>query len=341
MDSSSRFLIYAADDHPLNRGVLFRQLSATDNSIAVFEDEQSLFHAIKQNKPDLVIFDSEMQGKDMFAEIRELRKQHSKTDLPILMLTKNDSNEYLALGREAGINAFLKKPFEREQLLILVQNFLDFAGREQKNETKQTTLDIEAVKSNLYEDLHDYLGSRLVDLRILLGKVREDGIVLPEIIESSDRILNQATVFLRSKIAGAEELLEMEVNFLPGIHSLLLNRYAAAERRFLFDYTEKEEDFFNAITNPEMRQNLLSFFEEVTTNDLKYGKDESRWHFALQPDGALVIQFLAPSLYTGLNKEAGTGSTSIRHRAEKTGALLEISQQPEYYYLRATLHHGR
>gem|GEM_PF-6373059 len=94
--SSRKHLIYVADDHPLNRGVLFRQLSATKNSIAVFEDAQSLFHAVQEKKPDLVIFDSEMQGKDMFAEISLLRKQYSKTDLPILMLTKKDSNEYLA-----------------------------------------------------------------------------------------------------------------------------------------------------------------------------------------------------------------------------------------------------
>ncbi len=128
-------------------------------------------------------------------------------------------------------------------------------------------------------------------------------------------------------------MLQLQENFLLGIHSLLLNRYAAAERRFLFEYTEKEEDFFNSISNPEVRQNLLSLFEEVTTNDLKYGKEESRWHFALQPDGALVIQFLAASQYARLNKEQGTGSTSIRHRAEKSGAVLEIYQQPEYYYL--------
>lgn len=58
-----------------------------------------------------------MPGMTGFEVCRELRRRHSLTELPVIMLTARSRLSDLTAGLECGANDYLGKPFAREELL--------------------------------------------------------------------------------------------------------------------------------------------------------------------------------------------------------------------------------
>jgi len=85
--------------------------------------EQALVH-IAQRLPDLIVSDIRMPRMDGYAFARQLRA-NPRTDLiPIVFLTaKDESSERLA-GIRSGVDAYLTKPFEPDELVAVIENIL-------------------------------------------------------------------------------------------------------------------------------------------------------------------------------------------------------------------------
>jgi DNA-binding NarL/FixJ family response regulator len=79
---------------------------------------------IAQRLPDLIVSDIRMPRMDGYAFARQLRG-NPRTDLiPIVFLTaKAESSERIA-GIRSGVDAYLTKPFEPDELLAVIENIL-------------------------------------------------------------------------------------------------------------------------------------------------------------------------------------------------------------------------
>ena len=76
-----------------------------------------------ENTPtDLLITDLKMPNMDGFSLIRELRSRPGLEYLPIIMLTGESGEQYQNEAREAGVSAFIVKPFVPEQISGLIQS---------------------------------------------------------------------------------------------------------------------------------------------------------------------------------------------------------------------------
>jgi len=85
--------------------------------------EEALVH-IAQRLPDLIVSDIRMPRMDGYAFARQLRG-NPRTDLiPIVFLTaKAESSERIA-GIRSGVDAYLTKPFEPDELIAVIENIL-------------------------------------------------------------------------------------------------------------------------------------------------------------------------------------------------------------------------
>jgi DNA-binding response OmpR family regulator len=63
-----------------------------------------------------------LSGKDGREIVRYLKSQEETKHIPIIMFSAHPSSEETA--REAGANDFLAKPFEIDELLAKVANYL-------------------------------------------------------------------------------------------------------------------------------------------------------------------------------------------------------------------------
>jgi CheY-like chemotaxis protein len=74
--------------------------------------------------PDVVVTDVMMPGMDGLALARQLKRDPSTSNIPVVMLTARGSPQDVTAGVNAGARHYLTKPFTAAQLLGKVQRAL-------------------------------------------------------------------------------------------------------------------------------------------------------------------------------------------------------------------------
>jgi two-component system phosphate regulon response regulator PhoB len=77
-----------------------------------------------RERPDLVILDLMLPGKDGYGVFKELRRDSRSRDIPVIMLTARAQTEDRIQGLEAGADDYLTKPFSPKELMLRVQAVL-------------------------------------------------------------------------------------------------------------------------------------------------------------------------------------------------------------------------
>jgi DNA-binding NarL/FixJ family response regulator len=84
---------------------------------------------VAQSLPDLVISDIRMPGMDGYALARKLRENQHTALIPIIFLTAKDTTADRIEGFRAGVDAYLTKPFDTDELLAVVAGILNRVQR--------------------------------------------------------------------------------------------------------------------------------------------------------------------------------------------------------------------
>jgi len=143
--------IVVVDDLDNNREVLSSFLTDLDFKIIEADSGQQAIAKITKHQPDLVILDLVMPELDGLGVTRILREDSAWQDLPIIIvsastLPADESQCYLS-----GANAFLAKPLNFEQLLLLLEVHLQLQWLTQDNSS--SSRDLAPTTSDLSESL--------------------------------------------------------------------------------------------------------------------------------------------------------------------------------------------
>jgi two-component system, OmpR family, phosphate regulon response regulator PhoB len=79
--------------------------------------------ALKE-RPDLIILDLMLPGRDGYSVFRELRRDSRTMNIPVIMLTARAQTEDRIQGLEAGADDYLTKPFSPKELVLRAQAIL-------------------------------------------------------------------------------------------------------------------------------------------------------------------------------------------------------------------------
>jgi len=91
--------------------------------------------------PDLVISDVIMPGKDGLTLCRELKSDLKTNHIPVILLTAMAEFDDKILGLDTGADAYLIKPFRREELLIVINNLIDMRKTLQQKYRQLSAID--------------------------------------------------------------------------------------------------------------------------------------------------------------------------------------------------------
>ena len=75
-------------------------------------------------RPDLIVLDLMLPGRDGYSVFRELRRDPRTVAIPVIMLTARAQTEDRIQGLEAGADDYLTKPFSPKELILRVQAVL-------------------------------------------------------------------------------------------------------------------------------------------------------------------------------------------------------------------------
>ncbi|MDQ4007161.1 MAG: response regulator [Actinomycetota bacterium] len=121
--------VLVVDDSEVIRELISVNLELEGFEVSTAEDGQDALDRIEQIRPDLVTLDVVMPRLDGFATAARLRSNAATRDIPLVMVSAAAQEGDLQRGREIGVNAYITKPFQPEELVQVVRS-LTMDGRE-------------------------------------------------------------------------------------------------------------------------------------------------------------------------------------------------------------------
>lgn len=104
-------MIFCVDDDKTIRDIEIYTLEATGFQAKGFADADELFAALKTEKPDLIVLDIMLPGKDGVEILRILRSDPRTEKIPVIMATAKGTEMDKILSLDLGADDYLVKPF--------------------------------------------------------------------------------------------------------------------------------------------------------------------------------------------------------------------------------------
>ena len=121
--------IIIADDDEIIVEIVRAVLEGGGHIVGALTDGQDVGRVTDLKHPELVILDCSMPGKSGIDALRDIRLSPVSYNTPVLMLTgaQHQANEDIAM--RAGANEYLRKPFDPDELLGLVDVMLSKSSK--------------------------------------------------------------------------------------------------------------------------------------------------------------------------------------------------------------------
>ena len=244
-------LILVVEDNLDAQQILYVQLKQAGFRIYGAFDGASALTWLEENDADLVLLDWMLPNKTGIDVCRDIRKKHSTTELPILMLSALGEDAAARVrGLQAGANDFMAKPYETTELIARIRVLLNIKQEADRFEDLLSRYTASAVRmqakidpSVLKERSRHHAVVIFADLRgftQLTAHIQPEKTLrlLDEFFDMMMRIIDQhgGIVF---DVAGDELLAAFNVPYEVPVSSYLAIR-AVTEMQKTFDSLRRE-----------------------------------------------------------------------------------------------------
>lgn len=172
MKSSYPTRVLAVDDDPGSRKALASALTRFGHDVEVASDAVEA-RARMRLGVSLVLADADMPGMDGFDLARQVRQDPEWGDVPILMVTGLAGRQHRLRAVEVGVNDFLSKPWDVEELFLRTEALL--RGKSALDTLKQRAAEVEAQlarkDASLRSTLDDLAAAQRRGLKAHLGAI--------------------------------------------------------------------------------------------------------------------------------------------------------------------------
>lgn len=133
--------ILVVDDQKDNVFVLQERLIREGFEVLSAYDGPTCLTMASEESPDLILLDVMMPGMSGFEVCKKLTANEETKLIPVLLVTALTEAEDLKEGFQAGAFDYIKKPFNRVELIARIKSALSF------RESQQVLLEIEKVQT--------------------------------------------------------------------------------------------------------------------------------------------------------------------------------------------------
>ena len=211
-------MIWCVDDDNTIRDIEVYTLTQTGFEAKGFADGISMLEALKTEKPELIVLDIMLPGKDGVEILKEIRSNPETRKIPVIMATAKGTEMDKIQGLDTGADDYLVKPFGVMEMVSRIKAVL----RRCEPDEKEEVLSIGKITLSDKEHLVIVNGEKVVltfkEFEILKFFMSNPGIVfsrdklLSEVWEidylGESRTVDMHIKTLRPKLGDAGALIE-------------------------------------------------------------------------------------------------------------------------------------
>ena len=179
-------MIWCVDDDNTIRDIEVYTLTQTGFEAKGFADGLSMLEALKNEKPELIVLDIMLPGKDGVEVLREIRQNPETRKIPVIMATAKGTEMDKIQGLDTGADDYLVKPFGVMEMVSRIKAVL----RRCAPGEKEDVLSVGEITLNDKEHLVTVNGEKLMltfkEFEILKLFMQSPGIVF-----SRDKLLSE------------------------------------------------------------------------------------------------------------------------------------------------------
>ncbi|MCJ7737691.1 MAG: hybrid sensor histidine kinase/response regulator, partial [Anaerolineae bacterium] len=196
-----RRAVLVVEDSASLRMAIASMLEQDGYTVLSAADGMQALEVMEGNQPDLVLADIAMPVMDGYEFYRAVRERPEWTSIPFIFLTGRSQHKDVIKGKSLGVEDYLVKPVDPEELLVTLRARLDRA------QAVRTSAEagLELIKDQIVTVLGHEMRTPLTYIRGYADLAKEDvDSLAPEQLE----------VFLRGISQGADRLTRLAEDFL-------------------------------------------------------------------------------------------------------------------------------
>jgi DNA-binding response OmpR family regulator len=116
--------ILIVDDSYAELQMIEGYLKGASHTVVSFPNTEKLEDKVVAEKPDLIVMDVVMPGRNGFQACRDLKNDDRTKNVPIVLCTSKGNESDKFWGQQQGANGYVTKPFKAEDLLAAVKRAL-------------------------------------------------------------------------------------------------------------------------------------------------------------------------------------------------------------------------
>lgn len=125
----NRKRLLVVDDEPNLLRAVAASLRAEEYEVTTARNGREALLRVAESLPDLVVSDIRMPGMDGYQLARQLRASARTALVPVVFLTAKDELADRVEGFRSGVDAYITKPFEPDELLAVIAGILSRVER--------------------------------------------------------------------------------------------------------------------------------------------------------------------------------------------------------------------
>ncbi len=117
-------VVLVVDDSLTMRKVLGRTLEREGYQVITAKDGMDALQILQETQPDIILSDIEMPRMDGFELTRNVRGDSRTANTPLIIISSRTAEKHRNLAQELGVNAFLGKPVQDDELMAQISMLL-------------------------------------------------------------------------------------------------------------------------------------------------------------------------------------------------------------------------
>ncbi len=191
--------VLLVEDNIMNQQVAAELLVSAGFKVDIAHNGQEATQKVGQTSYDLVLMDVQMPLMSGYEATRLIRKDERCKALPIIGLTANAMSGAREACAEAGMNDYIAKPIDPDQMLSVIMDWLPLQPRYDSEETKVL------AENSARTDVHNMAnGLQYIDVESALKRLNGNMILLRQLLDSFADRYSSVTEEIRDLIAQGD-----------------------------------------------------------------------------------------------------------------------------------------